>query len=178
MPDKLLGRSRVFKIYQKIVKFKNGKTGVFEYISLYEDTLDSVLVLPLTKNNEIIFIQEYCQALDKSELFLPGGVVDAGESPEKAAVREMGEETGFIANKVEKVGTIELLPKYIYSQTHFFIARELERSNQFSAGDEIEDITIQKIPLTNTYNLIKDGSLRDVRSVSLCLMALRLFDCD
>lgn len=172
MNGKLLYQSPIFKIYKKLFRYNNGKQNESEYITLYEDTLDSVLVAPLTQNNELIFIEEYFRALDKTGLVFPGGVVDSGESPETAAVRELGEEAKLFANIVKPIGIVEVLPKYIYSKTHLFIASNLEPTNQFTHGDEIEDITVRKLLPDRVLSMIKSGQITDARTVALALIVI------
>lgn len=174
MKTKLMAKSKIFKIFEKEVKFNNNKKGKREFIGIF-DTLDSVLVAPLTEKKELIFIEEYFQAMDKSELVFPGGVVDTGENPKQAAIRELGEEAKILARKVQNIGVLEVLPKYIYSQTHLFLATDLEISDKFGVGDEIENIKIHKFTLKTVESMIKKGQIKDSRTIALCYFLFNMY---
>lgn len=174
MKTKLIAKSKIFKIFEKEVKFNNNKKGKREFIGIF-DTLDSVLVAPLTDKKELIFIEEYFQAMNKSEFVFPGGVVDKGETPKQAAVRELGEEAKILARKIKRIGILEVLPKYVYSQTHLFLATDLQTSNQFGHGDEMEEIKIHKFTLKEVETMIKKGQIKDSRTIALCYFLFNLY---
>lgn len=165
-------QSKYFKIYKKEVIFENKKKQTVEYVSLFDDTKDAVMVAPITSNNELVFIEQYWPAMDKKGLIFPGGKVDKGETTENAAKRETAEETKLLPNKVLYLATVEILPKYLYGQTAFYIAEDLKETNEF-IGDEKDDLFIKKVPLNKVFSLIESGELSDVRTVSLALWVLR-----
>ena len=70
---------------------------------------EAVVILPINENNEVIFETQLRESIGKVSLELPAGRIDPGEIPIQAAKRELEEETGFIANKLELM--ISLYPK-------------------------------------------------------------------
>ena len=86
-----------FKIIQRIYEREDG----LNYIRDCVEPGNSVIILPINEKNEIIFEEQFREAINKLTLELPAGMIDIGESPEVAAKRELEEETGILANKIE-----------------------------------------------------------------------------
>ena len=79
-------------------KYLNGDKVIYrEHVK----TGNAVIILPITDDNQIIMIQEPRTPIGKVILDLPAGVIEKGEDAEKAAIRELEEETGYLASKVE-----------------------------------------------------------------------------
>jgi len=70
------------------------------------DTSDYVSVVALTQNDELVLVRQYRPAVEERTLELPSGHVDPGETPIAAATRELMEETGYVADKIEEIGVI------------------------------------------------------------------------
>lgn len=65
-----------------------------------------VTIIPKSTGPELLLLKQYRPSIDKIAIEIPGGMVDAGESPEQAAVRELKEETGFVGVVVESKGNL------------------------------------------------------------------------
>ncbi|HYP51600.1 MAG TPA: NUDIX hydrolase [Pyrinomonadaceae bacterium] len=61
-------------------------------------------IIPITKNNEVVLIEQFRQGIEAVSLEIPGGIVDEGETPEQAATRDLLEETGYGAGEVVYLG--------------------------------------------------------------------------
>jgi hypothetical protein len=70
------------------------------------ETSDYVTVVAVTQNDELVLVRQYLPAVEERTLELPSGHVDPGETPVAAATRELMEETGYIADKIEEIGVI------------------------------------------------------------------------
>lgn len=68
--------------------------------------LDYVSIIAITKDGQILLVEQYRPVVEDNTLELPSGHVEEGESPEEAACRELLEETGYKANKVRLLGTL------------------------------------------------------------------------
>jgi ADP-ribose pyrophosphatase len=67
-------------------------------------------VVALTEDDRVVFVEQYRHGLDRVTLEIPGGVVDAGEDPALAAVRELREETGYVGKPPVLLGTVHPNP--------------------------------------------------------------------
>ena len=92
-----VAKSRIFEVQAVDLRFSNGEERTFERLTPQRGS--SVLILPIHQN-ELILIKEYAVGSERYELGFPKGIVDAGESPEVAANRELQEEIGFAAKKL------------------------------------------------------------------------------
>ena len=70
-----------------------------EHCFVFIDSLKWVNLVPITEQHEIVMIRQYRHGSQRVTLEIPGGMVDAGEEPRKAAVRECQEETGYIVKE-------------------------------------------------------------------------------
>lgn len=104
-----------FNVVQKVYEDEIGN----RYIRDCVNPGDAAVVLPITNENEVIFVKQLREAIGKVALELPAGMVDEGEEPLETAKRELQEETGLIANKVDHLISVTrlqdiLVKKYIY----------------------------------------------------------------
>src|SRR5690625_2631849 len=81
---------KVVKLRVDEVSLPNGKTSKRELLTHQ----GAAAVIPITNDNKIIFVRQYRKAIEKMLIEIPAGLIDEGENPEEAAVRELEEETG------------------------------------------------------------------------------------
>lgn len=99
-----------------------------------------VNIVALTQAEEFVMIRQYRHGAAKTTLEIPGGLVDAGETPEVAAVRELLEETGYAAGRVQKIGAVNPNPALFANRVHTFLATgcRLQGEIQNTATEQTE----------------------------------------
>ena len=98
---------------------------------------DWINIIPLTEDGRVVLIEQYRHGTREVSLEIPGGMVDAGESPRDAAARELSEETGYEAGEVLLLGKTRPNPAIQDNWIHTFVARGVERRGEPSnAGTE------------------------------------------
>jgi ADP-ribose pyrophosphatase len=119
---------------------------------------DWVNVIPLTANNEVVMIEQYRHGADIVTLEVPGGVVDPGESPQETAIRELLEETGYLAKDLVLLGKTYPNPALQNNKLHTFVAHNVEYHKD-QAFDLTEHALVRLIPSTDIPRLITNGSI-------------------
>jgi len=128
---------------------------------------DGVLVVPLNDDGQVLMAVERSPAFDREVLGLVGGEVEGGEPLEKTANRELQEEIGWLAERIDFLGEIHPF-KYLTSRQFVFLARGLVPSKL--EGDEIYPVGTRKVPLDSFIDLCASGELRDATAIAgLCL---------
>jgi ADP-ribose pyrophosphatase len=84
---------------------------------------DSVYVVPLTAEGQVVLVRQWRQALERFTLEIVAGAVDEGETPAEAAERELAEEVGQQAESLEELAVIQLSPGLFSARQHFYLAR-------------------------------------------------------
>jgi 8-oxo-dGTP pyrophosphatase MutT (NUDIX family) len=102
-----------------------------------------ILLVPLTDQREVILTIEPSVAFGEPTLILPGGVAEPDEAHEQTALRELQEEIGFTAARLDFLGEMRPLSKYFTLQTFIYLARELTPSKL--EGDEDYSIHLQNL---------------------------------
>jgi ADP-ribose diphosphatase len=129
---------------------------------------DGVLVVPLTDDGHVLMAVERSPAFDSQVLGLVGGEVEQGEPLEETANRELQEELGWRAERIDFLG--ELHPfKYLSSRQFAFLARDLTPNKL--PGDEKHPINTRKIKLDHLFELCTSGELQDAPSIAALCMA-------
>lgn len=154
----------------KRINPRTGKPFDFFLMSGY----DWVNIIPLTDKNEVVLVRQYRHGIDQSTLEIPGGTVEAGESePKLTAIRELREETGFIATNAEFLGTLTPNPAMQSMRLHCYLAHGVTKSTQQSL-DPGEDIEVITMPLNEVKQAILSGSINHALVVAAFgLYALR-----
>jgi ADP-ribose diphosphatase len=155
-----------------------------QWISLYRNDQDityvqmddAALVVPLTADGQVLFITEPSPAYGERVLTLPAGNVETGETPAIAANRELQEEIGYRAARLDALGQLYPFVKYLRCCQHIFLARDLAPSRL--QGDEGSDwiIEVEPTPLLHFERLIDTGRLRDSTAIAALYRARRYLE--
>lgn len=166
--SKLLGDFRIFKLRSDVrVSPRTGKEHDFFVL----DSRDWVNVIALTPERQLVMIEQFRVGSNTVELEIPGGLMDAGESPVDAAVRELREETGYEGENARVLGRIFPNPA-IQSNTCFTVLVENCRCVhrvQFDAG---EDLQTQLVSAADAARLVAEGRIQH----SLVAVGIYFFD--
>jgi 8-oxo-dGTP pyrophosphatase MutT (NUDIX family) len=124
---------------------------------------NEVVILPVTADGAVVFIIEPSPAFGENALLLPCGSLRPGESAREAANRELQEEIGHKATRLEYLGEIRPWSKYLSVRSFLFLATDLEVSSL--PGDEDYEIGQEVIAFHAVPSLIATGRLNDARVI-------------
>lgn len=148
------------------VKLPNGNTATREWIK----HPGASSVIPLLEDGSIILVKQYRYPVGKITLEVPAGKLDApDEDPLVCAERELSEETGYTAEKMEKLTTIATTVGFSNEYIHLYLATGLHSGKQHTDADEF--INVVKVPLKEAVAMVNDGRIIDAKSVVSILMA-------
>jgi len=129
----------------------------------------AVTLIPIDPAGNILFVRQYRHAVGEELLELPAGTLNEGEEPQACAYREIREETGMSAGRLEKIGEFFLVPGYSTEYMYIFLAADLKSDPL--PGDADEFITVEAIAPQQIPELISQGLLRDAKSLSALFLA-------
>src|SRR2546422_5395826 len=119
---------------------------------------DWVNVIALTAQEEIVLIEQYRHGIEQVTLEIPGGIIDEGESPLVAGVRELREETGYAGAAPVLLGTVTPNPAFLDNVCHTILVTGVQRVSDL-AQDDGEDIAVRLVPRAEIPNLVRDGHI-------------------
>jgi ADP-ribose diphosphatase len=173
MPKKPTVRARrqlidtgVFRIEQMDLEFANGEQR--QYQRIVGSPQGAVLVVPLLDRETILLIREYAAGMDRYELAFPKGHIEQGEDPITSANREIQEEIGYAANRLEHINSFTIAPGYLGHTTHIVLASELY-PNRID-GDEPEPIEVVPWKIASLDELLKLQDFTEARSIAALYM--------
>lgn len=158
-------QGRVFAVRHDQVKLPDGKTTQLDIIS----HSGAVTLIPVDDEGRIWFVRQYRHAAGETLLELPAGTLEKGEPPAACAAREVREEIGMSAGKLQHLGEFFLAPGYSTEFMHIYLATELHPDPMQHDDDEF--LTVEPIPIHQAYALALDGRIRDGKSLAALLLA-------
>lgn len=162
---------RVLSLDVDTVRFPNGVTGELEMIR----HPGASAVVPLLESPgepvKVLLIRQYRYAADGFLYEIPAGRLDAGETPEDCAHRELKEETGYTAGRMALLTAIYTTPGFTDEFIHLFLAEDLRPGQSAPEIDEI--LEVKAVPMSQALEMIQTGEIQDGKTISALLFAAR-----
>jgi len=116
-------------------------------------------IVPMLDDDTVLMIRQYRHATGGTILEIPAGKLDPGEDPRTCAARELEEETGYRAGRLEALTTIWTTPGFTDEQIHLFLARDLRPGEQQLEHDEL--IELVPMPFAEALERTYAGEISD-----------------
>ena len=171
LASKRIHSGRVINLDVDAVRFPDGSTGELEIVR----HPGAAAVVPFASDPRgddptVLLIQQYRYATNGSLLEIPAGRLDPGEDPEGCGRRELLEEVGVTAGRLERLTTIWTTPGFTDERIHLFWASELSAGKHAREPDEFIEV-IPK-PLSEALQLVRSGVISDAKTaLSLLFVA-------
>lgn len=132
-----------------------------------------VNVVSLTAEDELVMVRQFRHGSRQVTLEIPGGLVDPGESPEAAAARELLEETGYRAGRLEALGSVNPNPALFGNRVHMQLALDCEPAGPIQ-NSGTEETVVALLPLAELHDTLRAGRI-DHALVVAALYAFELW---
>jgi len=161
---------RAFTIRRDTLRMPDAREASFDIV----EHVGSVIILPLDADGQLLFVQQYRHAAGLDLLELPAGTLEKDESPEACATREVREETGMAAGKLEPLGGFYLAPGYSTEYMHVYLATDLRYDPLEADADEF--LTVERFPLKEALVMFESGEIQDAKSLAAILLARKYLE--
>lgn len=165
-----LYRGKIFRLDKDTVRFPDGSESEFDIVR----HPGAAAVVPFLSDPEgeepqILLLRQFRYAADGYIYEIPAGRLDAGEEPIDCAVRELKEETGCSADRMEPLFTMFTTPGFTDETIHVFMATGLTHGQSAREPDEFADVVIMR--LAEALELIQQGAVPDGKTALAILYA-------
>ncbi|MBD0265661.1 MAG: NUDIX hydrolase [Tolypothrix sp. T3-bin4] len=167
LKQRLFFKGRKFNFEVNRLRLPNKAEGEWECIR----HPGGALAVPVTPEGKLILVRQYRFAVQGRVLEFPAGTVEPTEEPQETIQREIEEETGYRANKWQKLGEFFIAPGYSDEIIYAFLAQDLEKLETPQKQDEDEDLETVFFTPEELEKAILDGEPVDAKSISSFMLA-------
>jgi ADP-ribose pyrophosphatase len=168
LESKKVFAGRVFDVTVDTVR-EEGKTYTREVVH----HRGSAVILPAFDDGTITLVRQYRHPAVRYLLECPAGTLNEKEPPEEGAARELEEELGLVAGKMEKLSEFFVSPGFCEEKMWLYLATDLTATAQRLEDDEM--IEVVRMPLERALQMITDGEIEDAKTIiGLMLAAPRI----
>jgi ADP-ribose pyrophosphatase len=130
----------------------------------------AAVMLPVLDSGEVVFVRQFRYPMGEVLMELPAGKLDRGEPPERCARRELEEETGWRAGRVDDLGWFYTTPGFTDEVLHAFFMSELEAAAD-AEQDPDEAIDVVTLGVDDALAACGDGRIRDGKTIAVLFLA-------
>ena len=134
----------------------------------------AVAVIAITDDNQVILVKQFRKAVEKFLLEVPAGKIELNEEPRETAIRELQEETGYIANKIEYLLEFYTSPGFSNEKISLFLATKLTEGE--INRDTDEHIEICKYDIEELVKMANRGDILDAKTIISINLAKKHID--
>ena len=153
--DEHLQHCKIFDVHRAMME--SPRTGA-EHTFFRIESPEWVNVVALTADEQLVLIRQYRHGARAITLEIPGGIVDPGESPSQAGGRELLEETGYRAGRLESLGSINPNPALFANRVHMQLALDCERVAEIQ-NTSTEETAVELLPLADLHDVVRAGAI-------------------
>lgn len=160
---------RMIDLHVDQVELPNGKHSTREIVK----HPGAVAVIALTHDNKLVLVEQFRKPLEKSILEIPAGKLDPGEDPLDTASRELEEETGYRAGRLEYITSFYTSPGFSNEILYLYLATDLKIVENRREPDEDEFVAVYEYPFDQLVDLEKKQRIHDLKT-SFALQYLKI----
>ncbi len=158
---------RILKFKLDTVELPNGERAERELV----EHPGGVAVVAIDEDNNLLLVEQYRKPYEKNLLEIPAGKLDKNEDIEACGRRELEEETGYVAGKMEYLGECYPSVGYTNEIIRIFLATDLKKTKQNL--DEDEFLNVYKVPVSQMVDRIMNNEIADAKTVMGILKAVK-----
>ena len=164
LSSELIFKGRVVSLRVDTVTTTDGRT-VKREIVVHNG---AVAMVAIDEKDNILLVRQFRTPAGKVLLEIPAGTIEAGEKPDDTVPRELQEETGYIPQKVVKLGGFYSAPGFSTEFIHIYLTTDLKPS--WLEADDTAEIELTRVPVNEVKKLIDSGAICDAKSVAGILL--------
>jgi len=166
LSSRLVYEGRAVKLRVDTVRMPSGRETTREIV----EHGDCVAIIAIDDKDNVLLVNQFRKSVEKELLEIPAGGIEPGEDPVDCVRRELREETGFLPQKVERLGGFYSTPGYCTEYLHLYLATDLVPSPL--QAEDSEGIRLVRVPLVQIPSLITSGTICDAKSIAGLLIFL------
>jgi ADP-ribose pyrophosphatase len=156
---------RVFTVAGREYRLPDGRSFTYDVVEHH----GAITVVPVDKDGCLLFVRQYRVGSQSELLELPAGMLEDDEDPLSGAAREVREEIGMGAGKMERLGDFYMAPGYSTEHMHVFLATNLYPAPL--PQDQDEFLSVSRIPARKALEMARGGQIHDGKTLAALLMA-------
>ena len=160
LSSQLIYDGRVVKLRVDTVRMPGGRETEREIV----EHRDCVAIVAMDTDDNVLLVKQFRKPVEKELLEIPAGGIDPGEDPVTTVRREMQEETGYLPQKVERLGGFYSAPGFSTEYLHLYLATDLTPSQLYA--EDTESIKLVRVPISQIPALIASGKICDAKSIA------------
>ena len=129
----------------------------------------SAVIIPVFEDGTIALVRQYRHPAVRYLLEAPAGTLERGEVPEEGAARELEEELGYVAGRLEKLSEFFVSPGFCEEKMWVYLATDLAETRQQLEDDEILEVV--RIPFSQVLSMITTGEIEDAKTIIGVMLA-------
>ncbi len=129
----------------------------------------SAVIVPAFEDGTVALVRQYRHPAVRYLLEVPAGTLNRGERPEAGAARELEEELGFVAGRLEKLSEFFVSPGFCEEKMWIYLATEMIETKQQLEEDEIVDVV--RLPFSQALEMISAGEIEDAKTIIGLMLA-------